>query len=583
MKLLRRGILSAVACLTVAPPIAAAETLALSPALGPALAGANPPKYWVDNTAKCGETCNGTKEKPWLTIKKAAAEVKPVELGFTYVYVIGHKEGPTYKEGTIELKNGEATKGPIDFLGEGSEAMTCTVWGNRSQCPKVEGEFRVTSSNVDIVFINISNTKAGPCVAAKAGLMNVAVLYDALGPCKSEPFANWFSSEVKNERNTLASEAGWLKMRPDTASFSEEENEEDAWLNENTSVLKSYPTECCGPRQWQNKGTPKTELLEPVTTNFDWPAYESKYAPLQLGAVRRETFVNEKIKAEAQKQGFAGVMLDDVNWQCLYRDQYQEGSSQIAEGHNREEELKAKYGNGYTPAACTEKHGEPELKAERELIAAVRTQLKSGAILEINSHPLDVWPLLKANPTGKCGAAPWKEECEKVEAALKEVNIVTSEHGLAAGTTSGVAEYLEYWKALHGMGLHSVFAGPFFVPYDSTKEGVTEAELDADQEYNLAAYFLTTDGGDFVTEWGHTQPAIWAGVKKALSKPLGKAQALEGPDANKVYKRKFANGTVYLDPPGGASEKQKCKESKEWGEAEREITLTAERGAVCHS
>ena len=171
----------------------------------------------------------------------------------------------------------------------------------------------------------------------------------------------------------------------------------------------------------------------------------------------------------------------------------------------------------------------------------------------------------------------------KVEAALKEVNIVTSEHGLAAGTTSGVAEYLEYWKTLHGMGLHSVFAGPFFVPYDSTKEGVTEAELDADQEYNLAAYFLITDGGDFVTEWGHKEATIWAGVKKALSKPLGEAQALEGPDANKVYKRKFANGTVYLDPPGGGSEKQKCKESKEWGEAQTEITLTPARGAVCHS
>src|SRR5438874_5076070 len=538
--------------------------------------------YWVRKTSKCKPNCTGSYESPYVTIKEAAERVKPDPYGVTKIFVGGAGEDKsTWNEGTVYWKNGDATKAKIAVEdGEHVEQSYQTV----------EGTFIIESSNLFFNALNIVGKPGeGACFVVKKGsnifMRTWPILFpDWLGTCKAEPFANWLGGvEVEERGMEFRHIPGMLKMRPDTASFSKEENEEDAWLNENTSILKSYPTECCGPRQWQNKGTPKTELLEPVTTNFDWPAYQSKYAPLQLGAVRQENFVNEKIKAEAQNQGFAGVMLDDVNWQCLYRDQYQEGSSQIAEGHNREEELKAKYGNGYTPAACTEKHGEPELKAERELIAGVRTQLKSGAIIEINSHPGDVWPLLKANSAGKCGAAPWKEECEKVEAALKEVNIVTSEHGLAAGTTSGVAEYLEYWKTLHGMGLHSVFAGPFFVPYDSTKEGVTEAELDADQEYNLAAYFLITDGGDFVTEWGHKEATIWAGVKKALSKPLGEAQALEGPDANKVYKRKFANGTVYLDPPGGGSEKQKCKESKEWGEAQTEITLTPARGAVCHS
>jgi hypothetical protein len=559
-------------------------TLAILAAL--ALAAATPlpasgaTEYFVNNSSPlCEKTIAegcGTKEKPWNTIKKAAEEVKP-DSNVEYTYINVAIGTGIYKEGTVRLKNGVVGKSTLDFLGEARwENPTCTIFGpHLERCPKVEGEFIFEAPNTIVVVMDVEKS-TGPCFRVNGGLTKVGSRWTESINCKSEAFANWFNSELfkEQENNYAKIDAGALKMRPDTKeeNFKEKsERENSTWFNAHTSMLRGYT--CCIPTPFQTTGG--AELLEPVTAYYDWPAYESKYAPLQISTTRRENFVKEKVESDARAKGYMGVILDDVNWTCGIRDQYEEGTTD----KTRQAELKTKYGEAafnekYSETACANRNGKPELEEERELVKATRTALGAGGILEFNSHDYDVWPLLKVNSEGKCGLSEeWKKECELVEAAIKEANLVTLEFGLSESTKAGFEHELKTIEREHELGAGVVFATKFNFP--------TSPEETVKDEYQLAGYFLVNEGRDYVTSWSKGISNLWPGLAKLSTKSLGTCEARTEDTTTHVYKRKCERGVAYLDPPGGSSTtitRPAGMESVEWGTGN--ASLTAGRGAV---
>jgi hypothetical protein len=551
--------------------------------LAPAARAVEIREFFVSNTATCGESCNGSQEKPWTTIKKANEEVKPTGAAPCKDYIFIERTGVIYKEKQIRLNKGESGKCLLDFIGCAKGQTTCpitpsdencTLVGPKlEECPKVEGEVIFERSNTVFIIANVENS-LGPCYRLNKGLTEVGTEYTEEIKCKAEGFANWFGSSIFAEflgHEIVVLEPGAVKMRPDVKDYSCNipcEKANSTFYNENTAMVRSYTGG--PPKQFEETGG--VEDLEPVTMYNDWNNLTGNYAPLT--ATTRSNYIKNVVEGEVQAQGFAGIVQDDLNLRCGHR-------------NNQQKTCVASEEPGVLTAAGS------EFLELIQLMKGIRSQLKPGAVYEANPRWDDIWPILKANTEtagnhqGKCAInEEWKSVCEKAEAGLKELNLATTEEGVRVdqGETEGgekeAKEFLAYWKALHALGLHTVITGPLVFP-ESTHNTVRN------EEWNLAAYFLVNDGKDYVTGWGHVQAEIFGGVTKALprEKPLGSAGALEGPDANKVYKRKFSKGTVYWKLPSAANVEETitCKESVEWGAAETTVKLKPSFGAVCHS
>jgi hypothetical protein len=159
-----------------------------------------------------------------------------------------------------------------------------------------------------------------------------------------------------------------------------------------------------------------------------------------------------------------------------------------------------------------------------------------------------------------------------VERALRSVNVVTKEFGVgpSAGITTGrdYGEFLQYVKALHEKGIHTVLTG------DYGPGGNTTSVM----EYNLATYFLGNDGGDFVNGLNQTPSNWWSGFDVNLGNALGAAER----SPSGLWTRTFSAGRVYTLEPGAATQTIKLDRlmhSPNLGNVES-VTLSGGHGVV---
>jgi hypothetical protein len=247
------------------------------------------------------------------------------------------------------------------------------------------------------------------------------------------------------------------------------------------------------------------------------PATEGQ-APLARAGI--EAYVSE-VRLD-MGLGYAGAFVDDANWS-----------------------------SGFNPS--------PGPRASlANLIEAVRVA-EPGALIEMNSQYHDIWPLMKAHDPN-------------VERALRFVNVVTKEFGV--GPTAGIndakdyGEFMQYVDVLHAKGIHTTMTG------DNRPGGSTVAVM----EYNLATYFLITDGRDFVNGVNQFPTNQWPG----FDVNLGGATTDRERSATGLWTRRFSGGVVYTVEPGAATQTIKLGKpmhSGEWGTVES-VTLAAKQGAV---
>jgi hypothetical protein len=252
----------------------------------------------------------------------------------------------------------------------------------------------------------------------------------------------------------------------------------------------------------------------PVVGYHD-PATEGQ-APLGEEGIREYVKDVERDMAH----GYAGVHVDDANW--------------------------------------TFKPSPGPQSALAKLLETIRAA-EPTAEIEINSQYHDIWPQMKAhNPY--------------VERALKVVNVVTKEFGV--GPTAGIntaqdyAEFMQYVDALHAKGVHTSMTG------DYGPGGNTEAV----REYNLATYFLVSDGDDFVNGLNQTPLNWWSGFNVNLGEPTSGRERLSGG----LWTRRFSGGVVYTLEPGATRQTVrlgKPMRSALWGTVES-VTLKEREGAV---
>jgi Hypothetical glycosyl hydrolase family 15 len=160
-----------------------------------------------------------------------------------------------------------------------------------------------------------------------------------------------------------------------------------------------------------------------------------------------------------------------------------------------------------------------------ELVEASRRAAGPGAVVENNIQYADLWPRIKEGD-------PYAERILKVTDYIDKEFGVNSVSGI--NSPAAFSEYLAYVDYLHGRGIH--------IDQEDAESGYPG------NEYELATYLLINDGGDFTGTY--ITPSTWW---PAYDTNLG---AASGPREHigSVYRRKFVRGTVYVDPPGGATQ-----------------------------
>ncbi|TMK99114.1 MAG: hypothetical protein E6G34_06355 [Actinobacteria bacterium] len=139
-------------------------------------------------------------------------------------------------------------------------------------------------------------------------------------------------------------------------------------------------------------------------------------------------------------------------------------------------------------------------------------------------------------------AAGGPSQNKYVEAEMKAANVINVERGVNdSGLTGGTGQWslynlFHFIDLAHGLG-------------DSVLLDGKATDVSA-MEYNLAAYFLISNGKDFVKGGGSTQnvKSFWPGWSVNLGEPTGpRERASSG-----LWKRSFRGGAVYLLEPGAS-------------------------------
>jgi hypothetical protein len=129
-----------------------------------------------------------------------------------------------------------------------------------------------------------------------------------------------------------------------------------------------------------------------------------------------------------------------------------------------------------------------------------------------------------------------------VEAEMKAANVINVERGVNdSGLTGGTGEWslynlFHFIDLAHGLGDSVLLDG--------------KAKDVSGMEYNLAAYFLISNGKDFVKGGGSSQnvKTFWPGWSVNLGEPTGPRER----SSSGLWKRSFTGGVVYLLEPGAS-------------------------------
>src|SRR5262249_47796032 len=269
------------------------------------------------------------------------------------------------------------------------------------------------------------------------------------------------------------------------------------WIEEHISLISAFPPF----GDWYVSHT-----NVPVAGYHDIYTELTKHGTVALTPTIRAEYVAEVVRDKGV--GYAGTFMDDVNFA----------------GKNKPD-----------PEVQSEADYRKELA---NLIEDVRGALGSAGVLEINAQYHDIWPLIKAHDPD-------------VERALSQVDIVAKEFGVGpvAGieTATDYKEFTEYVDWLHERGIHVVMAGDV--------NSVTV------EEYNLATYFLDSDGGDYISTPEESPENWWPGNDVNL----GRAMSPRERDSGGVWTREFTGGVVYtLEPGSGSSQTIKLPAGKRW-------------------
>ncbi len=327
-------------------------------------------------------------------------------------------------------------------------------------------------------------------------------------PPKEEPP----KTEPPKEEPRLGEDAGRVPYLIDAASYFDTFASNTSWIKAHVNLIKGYPPYS---DQYVATGVRVIGYHDPATEGFS-PLTATSIASY-VSRVKRDMGV-----------GYKGVFIDDANWNLGYRD------------------------GGQSKSAV-----EPEQHELANLTEAIRTA-EPGAIIEMNSQPGDLWPLMKAGDP-------------EVARALTKVNDVTLEFGFGAtghlaSSATAYREAFEYIDALRAKGVHVCATGDYLHKELSTFE------------FNQASILLANDGKDTVNGVNQTPLSMWPG----FDANLGAATSPRERSSSGVWHRTFTGGAVYTVEPGAATQTITLPAAMHTvtGQTVTQITLAASRGVV---
>lgn len=151
------------------------------------------------------------------------------------------------------------------------------------------------------------------------------------------------------------------------------------------------------------------------------------------------------------------------------------------------------------------------------------------------------------------GIGSGNPDLQYLKSEVQSANYIDIERGIVdgglqnGGGTFGIDSLFSYADFIHSLcaqdGNGNCVSGSVNVLYDSYAASLS------DTEYNLAGYFLTSNGGDGVASSDSTMlpGSLWSGYSRDLGAARGARYTWNG-----LHRRDFANGIVLLNPPGGS-------------------------------
>lgn len=243
----------------------------------------------------------------------------------------------------------------------------------------------------------------------------------------------------------------------------------------------------------------------------------------------------EHVRADYAK-GYRGVFVDDVNM-----------------------DMRVGNGNEEPTAPIDPSTGQPmTATAWRSYMATFMQELRSALPSAELVHNV-IW--FADNHAGISDASI-RSELSAANFAFLERGV--NDSGLTGGTGSwSVNALLSYIDEVHSLGRNVVLDG-----------SASEAP---GMEYNLAAYFLVSNGNDAVSAKGQTPESFWSGWGVQLGEPSGPRYAW-----NNLLRRDFGGGLVLVNPPGSATQTVTLPAPMQdmSGATVTSVTLAAASGAI---
>ena len=130
----------------------------------------------------------------------------------------------------------------------------------------------------------------------------------------------------------------------------------------------------------------------------------------------------------------------------------------------------------------------------------------------------------------------------QIKREIQAADFINIERGVLDGGLSGGTGFWSYFRVLSYVDMvHSYGRGVVF-------DGVDKGTNNAGREYNLASYFLVSNGMDAIGDQSMYPNNWWAGYDVSLGAPSGARTAW-----NNLYRRDFAGGMVLVNGPGGGN------------------------------
>ncbi len=416
--------------------------------------------------------------------------------------------------------------GPYVFNGDGAQLDTRTL-SNGSHALKVVATATTGATASQTANVTVANNAPPPPPGGSAGHVQY------VAPKADNSMATWINNATPAQQQWMRDH--WQRAIVDGEGYWDSKLSwySNAWAYKNSYAIYTSSSVASQHPDWILKDSSGKKLYIPFgCSGGSCPAYAA-----DIGNSAWRQYYIDMCKALVAK-GYKGIFVDDVDM-----------------------DINTSNGSGTKVTPIDPRTGAAMTDAAwKNYFATFMEQLRSAIPNAEITH----------NAVWFAGGGQHDGTQPDIVREIKASSYVNLERGFVdSGLTGGtgtwsVFAFMRYIDNVHAYGRHVVL--------------LSSANDTANAEYNLAGYFLISDGRDYVSSnLGKLPTNAWSGYSVDLGDAKGARYQWNG-----VWRRDFTRGFVLLNEPGASTKTLSLGGSYKntAGQTVTSVTLGAARGAV---